>query len=157
MGQAVSSISVTHSKWYIRRAHFVLEAQPLDVTPLSCSWLLNNLPSQKLWCPVSLSEPSNNSLSCKSLLFLVGSFSPLSQRCYQFCPESKVITKWLQGECLEQRQIWNGGRNAKLLLFLFKSCAQVRSQCFSAKVIWMLLTFTLSLSWSLCDFMTVWL
>jgi hypothetical protein len=31
-------ISVTHSKWYIRRAPFVLRAQPLGVNLLSRCW-----------------------------------------------------------------------------------------------------------------------
>jgi hypothetical protein len=49
MGQAVPTpISVTPSKWYIRKALYVLEAQPLD------SSLLNKLASRRLWCPLSL-------------------------------------------------------------------------------------------------------
>jgi hypothetical protein len=38
-------------------------------------------------------------LSCKSLLFHMGGFSPLSQRCYQFCP----FWKWLQREWLRAK------------------------------------------------------
>jgi hypothetical protein len=47
-------ISVTCSKGYIRKAPFVLGAQPLDSSPLSHCSLLNKLGSQKLWCPLSL-------------------------------------------------------------------------------------------------------
>jgi hypothetical protein len=40
MGQAVPSpISVTYSKWHIRKAPFVLHAQPLAMNPLSRCWL----------------------------------------------------------------------------------------------------------------------
>jgi hypothetical protein len=50
----------------------------------------------------------------------------------------------LQSDCkengLEKRQIQNGGRGAKLLLFLVNLWAQVKSQCFSAKPIGVLLT-----------------
>jgi hypothetical protein len=35
MGQVVPPISVTFSKWYIRKAPFVLGAQPLDMSLLS--------------------------------------------------------------------------------------------------------------------------
>jgi hypothetical protein len=35
MGQAVPHISVTCSKWYIRKAPFALRPQPLDTNPLS--------------------------------------------------------------------------------------------------------------------------
>jgi hypothetical protein len=41
---------------------------------------------------------------------------------------------------LEQRQIQNRGRDAKLLLFLVNLWTQVRSQCFSKKAVWTLLT-----------------
>jgi hypothetical protein len=41
---------------------------------------------------------------------------------------------------LEQRKIQNGGRDAKLFLFLVNSWAQGRSQCFSAKAVWTPLT-----------------
>jgi hypothetical protein len=34
-----SPTSVTCLKWYIRKAPFVLKAQPLDSSPLSCCWL----------------------------------------------------------------------------------------------------------------------
>jgi hypothetical protein len=34
-GTSCTSISVTCSKWYIRKAPFVLGAQPLDMSPLS--------------------------------------------------------------------------------------------------------------------------
>jgi hypothetical protein len=37
-GTSCTSISVTHSKWYIRKAPFVLGAQPLDENPLSGCW-----------------------------------------------------------------------------------------------------------------------
>jgi hypothetical protein len=36
---------------------------------------------------------------------------------------------------MQRRQIQNRGRDAKLLLFLVNSYAQVRSQCFSAKAV----------------------
>jgi hypothetical protein len=36
---------------------------------------------------------------------------------------------------LEQKQKQIGDKDAKLLLFLVNSCAQERSQCFSAKAI----------------------
>jgi hypothetical protein len=39
------SISVTCSKWYIRKAPFALRAQPLDLSLLSCCSLLNKLAS----------------------------------------------------------------------------------------------------------------
>jgi hypothetical protein len=49
------------------------------------------------------------------------------------------VLSGIQGDCkengLEQRQIQNGGRDAKLLLFLVNLCTQVRSQCFSAKTV----------------------
>jgi hypothetical protein len=35
MEQVVSHIYVTCSKWYLRKAPFVLGAQPLDMSPLS--------------------------------------------------------------------------------------------------------------------------
>jgi hypothetical protein len=58
MGQAVTPhpppISITCSKWFIRKAPFVLGAQPLDKSPLCSSGLLNKLASQKLWCYLSL-------------------------------------------------------------------------------------------------------
>jgi hypothetical protein len=38
-------ISVICSKWYIRKAPFVLRAQPLDLSLLSCAGLLNKLAS----------------------------------------------------------------------------------------------------------------
>jgi hypothetical protein len=56
---------------------------------------------------------------------------------YQFCPFWNPT--WLQSDCkengLEQRQIQNGGRDAKLLLCLVNSYAQIRNQCFSAKAV----------------------
>jgi hypothetical protein len=49
-------ISVTCSKWYIRKAPFVLGGFVL------CSWvsasLFNKLASQKLWCPLCLGLPT---------------------------------------------------------------------------------------------------
>jgi hypothetical protein len=52
MGQAVPPISVTCSKWYIRKAHFVLGLS------LGLCWvatgLVNKLASQKLRCPLCL-------------------------------------------------------------------------------------------------------
>jgi hypothetical protein len=51
--------------------------------------------------------------------------------------------RWLQSNCkehgLEQKQIQNGDRDAKLL-FLVTLWIQVRSQCFSAKAVWVPLT-----------------
>jgi hypothetical protein len=38
MGQDVPPISVTCSKWYIRKTPFALRAQPLDANPLSYCW-----------------------------------------------------------------------------------------------------------------------
>jgi hypothetical protein len=47
-------ISVTCSKWYIRKAPCVLGAQPLGMSLLSCCRLLNKLASWKLWFPLIL-------------------------------------------------------------------------------------------------------
>jgi hypothetical protein len=47
-------ISVTCSKWYIRKAPFVLGAQPLEWVGCVSAILLNKLASQKLWCPLGL-------------------------------------------------------------------------------------------------------
>jgi hypothetical protein len=66
----------------------------------------------------------------------MGSFSP--------CLEDVIssVLSGIQGDVkvtakngLEQRQIQNGGRDAKLLLFLVNSYAQERNQSFSAKTI----------------------
>jgi hypothetical protein len=49
--------------------------------------------------------------------------------------KSKVIQSDYKENGLAQRQIQNGGRDAKHLLFLVNLWIQVRSQCFSAKAI----------------------
>jgi hypothetical protein len=70
--------------------------------------------------------------------------SSLSWRCYQFFPFWNP--RWLQSDWkengLQQRQTQNGGRDAKLLLFLVNLWDQVRSQCFSARATWVPLTIT---------------
>jgi hypothetical protein len=60
MGQAVLPISVTCSKWYIRRPPLILGLSLCMRIHWVTSILLNKLVSQKLWCPSSLSEPSCN-------------------------------------------------------------------------------------------------
>jgi hypothetical protein len=68
-------------------------------------------------------------LPCKSPLFLMGSFRPLSV----------VVFPGIQGDCkengLEQKQIQNGVRDTKLLLSLVNLWVQVRSKGFSAKAV----------------------
>jgi hypothetical protein len=57
-------ISVTCSKWYIRKPPFVLGAQPLDMICCVAASLLNKFASWKLWCPLSLclSHPARAAL-----------------------------------------------------------------------------------------------
>jgi hypothetical protein len=58
MGQAVPPISVTCSKWYIRKAPLCSWGSAFGLVHWVTDSLLNKLASWKLWCPISLSKSS---------------------------------------------------------------------------------------------------
>jgi hypothetical protein len=78
---------VTSSKWYVRKTPVVLEVLPLDLSLLSPKYtgLLN-----KLWCPISLSDPSYNIFGVlnwdleQCFHFIVTSSASLA--CWEGCP-----------------------------------------------------------------------